>query len=52
VINAVKASLCERGIEEVELSWILEDNQGMHSILEKIGSTLYKTYRIYQKELK
>jgi len=51
LINAVKAAVGDRGIEEVEMSWILEDNRGMHSILESIGGRLYKTYRIYQKEL-
>ncbi len=52
LINEVKRRVYDGGIEEVEMSWILEDNRGMRSILEKIGGTLYKTYRIYQKALK
>ncbi len=51
VINCVKEALMARGVEAVEMSWILEDNLGMRSILERIGSSLYKTYRIYQKYL-
>ena len=39
-----------RGIEEVDMSWILEQNQGVRNIIESIGSTLYKRYRIYQKD--
>lgn len=39
-----------RGIEEVDMSWILEQNQGVRNIIESIGSSLYKRYRIYQKD--
>jgi len=41
----------KRGIEEVELSWILEDNMRMRSIIESLGGRVYKTYRIYSKQL-
>lgn len=41
----------ERGIEEVDMSWILEQNQGMRKIIDSVGSELYKRYRIYQKEI-
>ncbi len=51
VIHDLRQPLIDRGITGVELSWILEDNQGMRSILERIGSRLYKTYRIYRKRL-
>lgn len=51
VIGAVKRELLAGGIEEVEMSWILEGNSGMRNILDSIGSTLYKRYRIYEKEL-
>ena len=49
--NAVKEALFRRGILEVEMSWILEDNKGMRHMLESIGSDLYKRYRIYGKQL-
>ena len=51
VIHDVRQPIIARGITGVEMSWILEDNQGMRSILERIGSRLYKTYRIYRKQL-
>ena len=51
VIDAVRKGLCARGVREVELSWILEDNAGMRSIIEAIGGEVYKRYRIYEKAL-
>ncbi len=51
MIKAVKEALFRRGILEVEMSWILDDNKGMRHILEVIGSDLYKRYRIYGKQL-
>lgn len=51
VIDAVRKALCARGVREVELSWILEDNAGMRSIIEAIGGEPYKRYRLYEKEL-
>ena len=51
VIHDLREPVIARGITGVEMSWILDDNQGMRSILERIGSRLYKTYRIYRKRL-
>jgi hypothetical protein len=51
VIESARQAGVQRGIEEVELSWILEDNAGMRGILAAIGSQPYKRYRIYQKGL-
>ncbi len=51
VIDAVRKGLCARGVREVELSWILEDNAGMRGIIEAIGGTVYKRYRLYEKAL-
>ena len=51
VIHDLRQAVIGRGMTGVEMSWILEDNQGMRSILERIGSRLYKTYRIYRKQL-
>lgn len=50
VIDAVRA-LAERGVETVELGWILEGNSGMRNIIETIGGAVYKRYHVYQKEL-
>jgi len=35
----------------VEFSWILEDNIPVQRIIEMIGGSLYKQYRIYEKKL-
>lgn len=51
VIDAVRHELVARGVEQVELSWILEDNAGMRSIIEAIGGRDYKRYRVYEREL-
>jgi len=40
----------KQGIEEVDMSWVLEQNQGMRKIIESVGGSLYKRYRIYQKD--
>ena len=51
VIDAVRRALIRRGITQVELSWILEDNSGMRNIIETIGGIAYKRYRVYEKSL-
>ena len=40
-----------KGYRRCECSWVLEDNRPMNRALEVSGAKLYKTYRIYQKEL-
>src|SRR3546814_14868315 len=50
VINAMRDRCLQRGIRNVELSWILENNQPMRRVLEMIGSEVYKTYRIRTEE--
>ena len=51
VIDAVRKALHARGVTDVEMGWILEDNDGMRNIIETIGGEAYKRYRVYQKEL-
>lgn len=51
VIDAPRKAVLKRGIQEVELSWILEDNKVMRNILDSIGSRQYKRYRIFEKTL-
>ena len=51
IIGAVQQPAINRGVKEVELSWILEDNMGMRNIIESIGGRVYKTYRMYSREL-
>jgi len=56
---ALIASLCEESFEAArqagfthcELSWILEDNDGMIAICEQASAVPYKTYRMYEKSV-
>jgi len=41
----------ELGHTTGEASWILEDNWEMRRALEKTGASVYKTYRVYRKDL-
>jgi len=52
VIGAVAAAAVQRGIQMVELSWILEDNAGMRHIIEAIGGRISKRYHMFEKPLK
>ena len=51
LIDKSRREVLDYGIDEVEMSWILESNRPMISILESIGSILYKRYRIYGKNI-
>jgi len=51
VIDAARQGVVRRGIRGVEMSWILEDNDGMRNIIETLGGRAYKRYRIYEKDL-
>jgi len=51
VIDALRGPVIRRGIREVEMSWILEDNAGMRNIIESLGGIAYKRYRLYEKNL-
>ncbi len=51
VIDAARQTGLRRGVTQAEMSWILEDNRGMRSIIESLGSRCYKRYRVYGKAL-
>lgn len=34
-----------------ELSWVLEDNEAMNSVAEKVGGSRYRTYRLFEAPL-
>jgi len=51
VINAIRTAAMNAGMKEVEMSWILADNTGMCNIIENIGGTTSKRYRMYSKAL-
>jgi len=48
MIDVSKQNVVDRGAYFGELGWILEDNDGMNSILLEIGCKVYKTYRVYE----
>lgn len=41
----------KRGIETLEMSWVLEDNVAMNTLAKGMGGRHYKTYRIFEKTL-
>ena len=51
VIDAVRRAMHARGVKNVEMGWILEDNDGMRNIIETIGGQAYQRYRVYEKDL-
>jgi hypothetical protein len=51
VIDGVRAAAVRRGMHEVEMSWILEENLPMRHILEGIGGRVSKRYRMYGRPL-
>jgi len=51
MIHQCQEFVIERGSKFGELGWILEDNVGMRNMLESIGCRIYKTYRIYEREI-
>ncbi len=40
-----------KGYKFCEMSWILESNDMMNRIIERLGGRIYKTYRLYEKPL-
>ncbi len=51
LIEALRDPFAKRNIDALEMSWILESNTGMRTILERIGAIPYKRYRLYEKQL-
>jgi GNAT superfamily N-acetyltransferase len=51
MFEKLRPRFLERGMDELEMSWILEDNTAMRRVLEGIGGKPYKTHRVYEKAL-
>ncbi|TDJ25266.1 MAG: N-acetyltransferase [Gammaproteobacteria bacterium] len=51
VIEVGRAASVKAGIKSLEMSWILETNQGMRNIIDAIGGVENKRYRMYEKQL-
>ena len=51
MIHSLQRNAQPKGMQRGELSWILEDNRPMRSMIEALGAEAYKTYRVYEKKL-
>lgn len=51
IIDMVNSANMDHGVTESELSWILDNNKDMLTMLLDMGGEIYKTYRIYEKAL-
>jgi hypothetical protein len=51
LIHSLQKNARSKGMQYAELSWILEDNLPMRRMIEALGATGYKTYRVYEKGL-
>lgn len=51
MIHSLQVHAAPKGMLHGELSWILEDNRPMRSMIEALGAKAYKTYRVYEKSL-
>lgn len=46
-----RAGVDTYGARRTEFGWVLEDNQGMRSIADAVGSKVNRIYRVYEKAL-
>ena len=51
VVEALREPGLRKGLEQVEMSWILESNDAMKNIIETLGGYQSKRYRVYEKSL-
>ena len=51
IIDAVMEAGKARGLERVEMSWILDHNHGVRNIIESVGGKITKRYRMFEKDL-
>jgi hypothetical protein len=51
MFEKLRTRFLKRGMESLEMSWILEDNMPMRRVLEGLGGKVYKKHRIYEKSL-
>lgn len=51
VVEQLRAGCRELNVYDAELSWVLETNRGVRSLLEAFGAQAYKTYRIFGRDL-
>ncbi len=52
LIERLRVGMLRVGFRRIEMSWVLEDNKPMRRIIEDVGGRVYKTYRIFEKEIR
>ena len=50
-VNEIIVNCIKKGWNKAELSWLLEDNKAIISVVEETGCYKTKTYRIYSKNI-
>jgi hypothetical protein len=51
MFERLRTRFLARGMDSLEMSWILEDNMPMRRVLEGLGGKAYKKHRVYEKAL-
>jgi hypothetical protein len=51
MIEAVRLSPAVKGMQYMEMGWVLEDNFPLLRLMRLLGGRQYKTYRVYEKPL-
>ena len=51
VVKNVTDAAVARGLKNVEMSWVLDNNHATRNIIESIGGEVSKRYRMYEKDL-
>jgi hypothetical protein len=51
MIDQVRREGVKTGLTHIELSWILEDNLPMRRMIESLGASPYKTYRVFERAI-
>ncbi len=51
VIKAAMDAGTSKGLERVEMSWVLEHNHATRNIIESVGGEVTKRYRMYDKDI-
>ncbi len=51
VIDRMREGAWRYGLKQAELGWVLEENVSVRRLIESVGGRVYKTYRVYAKDL-
>lgn len=51
VIDRMREGAWRYGLKQAELGWVLEENVSVRRLIESVGGRVYKTYRIYARDL-